>query len=523
MKNWLTQYCLHARSQIVHQTIEQEIIEAGRLTPSYLFFVFTSCSIAILGLLLNSTAVIIGAMLIAPLMNSIVLIGFSIAKTDVDIGWIGTKTLLLGVGFALVTSFGIVKLSPFIPPTPEILARTNPNLFDLLVAFFSGLVAAHAMIRKQGGVIAGVAIATAIMPPLASAGYGLATANYLIFKGAFFLFLTNMVAITLSVSGMAIWYGFGVLHTKRELIGKTAIAGLILVVISIPLVQTLELSVRQTILSKQIEEVIKTKLEPTQGQLDKLSIEVNDNNTVRVETLILTKQYQNQLEHDLKEALKAVNPKIQLVVNQVQTGEIDLQKKINRIVQTVQQDKERSENDQNLWLLTQIKDRLAIQPLAHEIRLDKKQILVFLPVMLAPTLSEIREIEEKLRVELNPWEIILYPPLIAPVPLYFEDKQIELTTQQLLQLETWVWLCQRWGVKQVTLSGYAALNEGGKQTATLVQTRLTAVKDILEKAQIHVAVKAMYPFAQQREFELQNGKKEWRKVQLILDRPLLTN
>lgn len=135
----------------------EQVQEYGGLSYSYAFLVATSCGIATLGLMLNSAAVIIGAMLVAPLMGPIVLLGFAIARTDVELVIRSAKAMAVGVLAALAISVIIVKLSPFIPPTPEILARTNPNLFDLLVAVLSGMVAGYAVTHRKIGTVAGVA------------------------------------------------------------------------------------------------------------------------------------------------------------------------------------------------------------------------------------------------------------------------------------------------------------------------------------------------------------------------------
>jgi uncharacterized hydrophobic protein (TIGR00271 family) len=151
------------------------VLSIGSLTPAFVFLVVISCAIATLGLLLNSVAVIIGAMLVAPLMGPIISLGFAVASTDIKHGIQAAQALLIGILMALGTSYVIVKLSPFIAPTTEILARTQPNLFDLLVAVLSGLAGGYAIVRREIGTVAGVAIATALMPPLATAGYGLAS------------------------------------------------------------------------------------------------------------------------------------------------------------------------------------------------------------------------------------------------------------------------------------------------------------------------------------------------------------
>src|SRR5690606_18944209 len=187
----------------------QHVDEGGALGPRYAFMTVMSCGIATLGLLQNSAAVIIGAMLISPLMGPIIELGMSLATFDFRSLRASLRTLAVGLTIALLTSMALVAMSPLQEATTEILARTEPTLFDLLVAVFSGLAGAYATVTRKGETIVGVAIATALMPPLAVVGYGLATGNGNVAGGAFFLFMTNLLAIALSVTIMARWYGFG--------------------------------------------------------------------------------------------------------------------------------------------------------------------------------------------------------------------------------------------------------------------------------------------------------------------------
>ena len=126
-----------------------------------------SAGIAVLGLLLSSPAVVIGAMLISPLMNPILGLGFSLALFDFAELRRSLSALAIGATAALLFTAFIVLVSPLKAPTAEILARTRPNLFDLLVALFAALAGTFAIIRGRGETIVGVAIATALMPPLA--------------------------------------------------------------------------------------------------------------------------------------------------------------------------------------------------------------------------------------------------------------------------------------------------------------------------------------------------------------------
>lgn len=159
-----------------------------------------SIVIASVGLNVNSTAVIIGAMCISPLMGPIIGIGLSLGTNDIDLLRKGLKNLLIMVAISLVASFLYFLISPLniVNPT-ELNARTNPTIYDVLIAFFGGLAGILESCRKERGtVLAGVAIATALMPPLCTAGYGLASGSMHHFLGAFYLFLINGVFIILS-------------------------------------------------------------------------------------------------------------------------------------------------------------------------------------------------------------------------------------------------------------------------------------------------------------------------------------
>lgn len=155
--------------------------------------------IASVGLNVNSTAVIIGAMLISPLMGPIVGAGFSLGRYDFKMLNQSLKNLLIATFLGLVVSFLYFSLSPFKETQSELLARTSPNFYDVLIAFFGGLVGVIAITRvEKGNPIPGVAIATALMPPLCTAGYGLASGEIYFFLGAFYLYIINCVFICIS-------------------------------------------------------------------------------------------------------------------------------------------------------------------------------------------------------------------------------------------------------------------------------------------------------------------------------------
>lgn len=159
-----------------------------------------SIVIASVGLNVNSTAVIIGAMLISPLMGPIIGIGLGIGINDSALLKDGARNLLIMMGISLLASFIYFLISPLNPVNPtELIARTNPTIYDVLIALFGGFAGILEQCRKEKGtVLAGVAIATALMPPLCTAGYGLAHFNLGYFLGALFLFFINGVFIILA-------------------------------------------------------------------------------------------------------------------------------------------------------------------------------------------------------------------------------------------------------------------------------------------------------------------------------------
>jgi uncharacterized hydrophobic protein (TIGR00271 family) len=176
----------------IHETIAQGIVFRGT-NLWILMFAIMVCSV---GLNMNSTAVIIGAMLISPLMGPINGMGYSLATYDFPLFERSLKNLAFAVGVSLLTSAFYFALSPLNEAHSELLARTSPSIYDVIIALFGGLAGIVAVSSKvKGNVIPGVAIATALMPPICTAGYGLATFQWNFFFGALYLFAINTVFI----------------------------------------------------------------------------------------------------------------------------------------------------------------------------------------------------------------------------------------------------------------------------------------------------------------------------------------
>ncbi|MBL7706727.1 MAG: DUF389 domain-containing protein [Taibaiella sp.] len=177
----------------------ENVISNISFRGSNLWILACAIIIASIGLNVNSTAVIIGAMLISPLMGPIVGAGFALGTFDFALLKKSMKNLVIATVVSLLVSAAYFYLSPFKDVQSELLARTAPNIYDVLIAFFGGLVGVIAITRvEKGNPIPGVAIATALMPPLCTAGYGIATFNFSYFAGAFYLYSINCFFICIA-------------------------------------------------------------------------------------------------------------------------------------------------------------------------------------------------------------------------------------------------------------------------------------------------------------------------------------
>ncbi len=229
--------------------------------PDVDFFVLIVLSsvIATLGLLQNSAAVIIGAMLVAPLMTPILAISLGVVRGDVRLLRLSLESALKGITLAVVVAVGMTLLTPRAELTPEIMARTRPTLLDLIVALASGAAGAYAIGRKEvAAALPGVAIAAALVPPLCVAGAGVALARSNVSGGALLLFTTNLIAISLAGAIVFLLLGFRPAPNERERQRRfqqgLAVSLALLLAISVPLgiflVQTVRDGQRQQTVSE---------------------------------------------------------------------------------------------------------------------------------------------------------------------------------------------------------------------------------------------------------------------------------
>ena len=188
----LAKYFDLSNDLLPQEQAEQAIREGVSFRGTNIIILIIAIFIASLGLNTNSTAVIIGAMLISPLMGPIIGIGLAVGIQDFELMKRSFRNLMMATLFSVATSCLFFLISPVNEGHSELLARTSPTIYDVFIGFFGGAAGIVAIGSKvKGNVIPGVAIATALMPPLCTVGYGLATWQMKYFFGALFLFFIN--------------------------------------------------------------------------------------------------------------------------------------------------------------------------------------------------------------------------------------------------------------------------------------------------------------------------------------------
>ena len=196
LSNFFVNYFSLNGQLVSQQEAEQNIREGVSFRGTNILILIIAIFIASLGLNTNSTAVIIGAMLISPLMGPIIGMGLGVGIHDFELLKRCVRNLLMAAGFSVITATLYFLISPVNEQHSELLARTSPTIYDVLIGFFGGGAGIIALgSTNKGNVIPGVAIATALMPPLCTAGYGLATWQLNYFFGATYLFIINSIYI----------------------------------------------------------------------------------------------------------------------------------------------------------------------------------------------------------------------------------------------------------------------------------------------------------------------------------------
>ncbi len=263
---WLRIFALLPTLTVQEQAEVYKTMRRGaRPSPDFSVMITMAAALASLGLLMNSPAVIIGAMIVAPLMTAILGMGLSIVIGDLRFLWTAFNTTVQGSLLALGMGFVMGLIAPGDNLTTQILAFSRPTMLDLVVALVAGAAAAYAVSRRDViAALAGVAVAASLTPPLCNVGVGLAKHNWTIAGGAALLFLANLVAIIAASGLIFFWLGFRP-HPgapDRASVVRRGFFSIIalLLLVTVPLGLLTEQSIRETRLHTRIETVLQTEI-----------------------------------------------------------------------------------------------------------------------------------------------------------------------------------------------------------------------------------------------------------------------
>ena len=393
-------------------------------------FWILACAIVVasVGLNVNSTAVVIGAMLISPLMGPIVGAGFGLGIYDFNLLKKALKNLLIATIVGLVVSTIYFYLSPFKETQSELLSRTSPNIYDIFIAFFGGLVGVIAITRvEKGNPIPGVAIATALMPPLCTAGYGLAIGNFSFFFGAIYLYTINCVFICIATFLIVKYLQYPSvkqIDEKREKKVRYAMTSLILILI-IPSVYFAYVLIQEKKFNQKIEHFINEEFTNKGFTILYKKIKTSGS-PKKIELVFLAKKTNKEDLEILNQRLKTYG--IENTVLKIRQDTTDIKKYISNQINL-----EKS--------ILNTKD-LTIVELEKQIKKNSYNNAV----VLAEAKIIFPEIEN-LSISNHVYDENTEKPIIVPVMVYKSKKELTRTSKQKLVL----WLQQRLSIEKIEI------------------------------------------------------------------------
>ncbi|MEO0871726.1 MAG: DUF389 domain-containing protein, partial [Pseudomonadota bacterium] len=333
-------------------------------------------------------------------------------------------SLAWGSAMAVGLTAALVYISPIQTITPEIAARTQPNLFDLFVALFSALAGAYAMIRGRDGTIVGVAIATALMPPLAVVGFGLATWNWTVFSGALLLYVTNLITIALTAWAMARVYGF----RTRLSAGQSAFQNLAVLAVFFALAIPLAFSLQQIAFQTNAQRIVRNEIVNEFSEdsiLDQLDIEFNAE-PLSIVAKMLTPSPEAEAEVEIERSLASrLGQPVELTLTQLRVdSSASAAERAQLSAARVQEEEAAQKRTEDL--ATRLALVAGVTPDQVTVDRTRRRAMVRAERLDGASLAAYRALETRVAATEPEWTIELLPPISdLPQSIGFEEVDIE--------------------------------------------------------------------------------------------------
>jgi uncharacterized hydrophobic protein (TIGR00271 family) len=449
--------------------VRQSVAAEGRFSERYALMCALSAGIATLGLLQSSAAVVIGAMLVSPLMGPIAALGFGFASVDGrrirDASEVVGAGALIGIGVGML----ITLLSPIRNATPEIIARTAPTLLDLGVAVLSGLAGGYATVHKKGETAIGVAIATALMPPLAALGYSIAVLRFDFAWGAFLLFLTTWAAMSFSFAGVARLRGVARPFLSVEFKPQFVVLGaLAFLVLATPLALTLRRITQESFLSNTVRREVVRELDIEPSQIAQMSVSSPLLERARIVVTAVTPAYRAEAEAQLVARLsQMLGQEPEFTLRQIVAADTRAQTQAMIDAALARA----SETTTTTVGIGEARNTAQLPIVAAWLEERSDTIALAAAPMQGLTLADYRAEEVRLNALFPDRRIIIVPPFREATYVAFTPDEDTPPSA----LGDTVWAMQRWGIRQVTLtvSGDAPVDAA---TALLEQSSIPFVQ-----------------------------------------------
>lgn len=461
---WSRWWALRVTGGIDHQAVFDAVSRESGWSAHFAVMTMLSAGIAVLGLLLSSPAVVIGAMLISPLMGPIIALGFGIATFD----WREIRHSLgptvAGVVLAVAFCALIVLASPLQTVTSEISSRTRPNLFDLLVALFSGLAGTYAVIRGRQGAIVGVAIATALMPPLAVMGFGLATADWSVLAGSGLLFFTNLMTISAAAAVLARLYGFAPNLSPHQTRMQAALITAVLVTLAVPLGLSLRQIAWEAVVSRETSTALAAAF-PADARVNDVQIDFHAQ-PIDVAATVITPRYIQSAERELAAKLRTIFARpIALSLEQVRAVSGDGDAEVRSTVTPGERSAARLASQ--LALVAGVPE--------NDVLIDRvaRRAVVRATPLSGADLEAYRTLEQRVAASESGWSVTLVPPAL-PLPII----EVKDDSPDEAALATAIWAGQR---LQLPIGVSAAKDSTASMVVKRLQDAGLQAKQVPEK------------------------------------------
>ena len=434
----------------VGKALRKSVWDEGQVTKSYMLMCGLSAGIAALGLLQSSTAVVIGAMLISPLMGPIASLGFGFASFDGHQIRNSIKVIAMGAAIGIMTGVLLTWLSPIRNATPEIIARTEPTLLDLAVAVFSGIAGAYATVQQKGATAIGVAIATALMPPLATVGYGLGVANMTFAMGAFLLFLTNLAAIAFSFALVARLSGAARPIANVEIAPRYVMAGLAaFAALATPLGVTLYRVTTEAKAQATVRRLLAQELKLRPVNIAQLEVKWPLRGTPTIDAVVVSPQYTNGAEDRLLAKLEAEwGERPSLNLQQVVAADVQSQ---TRAIVDAAVETSAAGIARDVPPLVAIRAAIGLPTQALWVNRAERTVQVVPFAAEGWILGDYRNAERAASAVGGGWNVRVIPPV---EPRLFVSIEIaDGTPQRSPALDDAIWAIERWGVQGFVVAG----------------------------------------------------------------------